>query len=55
MIQINAAAPLPPTMVHGKTPFQHRSGRSRNHGYQRGYDCLCRVFHLGRTMKAGLR
>jgi hypothetical protein len=30
MIQINAAARLPPTMAHGKTCFHHhRSGRDR--------------------------
>lgn len=37
LIQINAAARLPPRVVHGiKTDFQHRGCRDRHHRSQRG-------------------
>jgi hypothetical protein len=49
MIQINAAARLPPTMAHGigpKTGFQHRSCRDRDDHSQRRPDRLRPVFLL---------
>ena len=55
MIQINAAARLPPTMAHGKTAFHHRSGRDCGYRSQLGCTRLRRVFHLGRTLKAAAR
>ncbi len=54
MIQINAAARLPPKVAHGTT-FHRRSGRARDYRSQLGCNRLRRVFHLGRTMKAGVR
>jgi hypothetical protein len=56
MIQINAAARLPPKMAHGiKTAFHHRSGRDRDDRSQRGYTRLRPIFRLGNTMKARVR
>jgi hypothetical protein len=57
MIQINAAARLPPKMAHAikTTAFHHRSGRDRDDRSQRGYTRLRPVFHLDRTMKARVR
>jgi hypothetical protein len=43
-------------MAHGiKTAFHHRSGRDCDDRSERGYTRLRPVFHLGRTMKAGVR
>jgi hypothetical protein len=56
MIQINAAARLPPKMAHGiKTAFHHRSGCDRDDSSQRGCTRLRPVFNLGNTMNAGVR
>jgi hypothetical protein len=56
MIQINAAARLPPKMAHGiKTAFHHRSGRDREERSQRGCTGLRPIFHLSNTMKARVR
>ena len=50
MIQINAAARLPPKVAHGiKTAFHHRSGRARDYRCQRGYNRPRPVLHVGRT------
>src|SRR6478609_7402669 len=54
MIQINAAARLPPKMAHGTT-FHHRSGRARASRSRPRSDYLRAVFHFGNIMKAGVR
>jgi hypothetical protein len=55
MIQINAAARLPKKLAHGKPAFHHRRGRDCGYCSQLGCTRLFWVFHLGGTMKAGVR
>ena len=54
MIQINAAARTPPKMADGKDGFPSIKPRDCDYRSQRGCNRLRRVFHLGRTMKAGV-
>ena len=54
MIQINAAARLPPKVAHGTT-FHRRSGRARASRSRPRSDYLRAVFHFGNIMKAGVR
>jgi hypothetical protein len=55
MIQINAIARLPKKLAHGKTAINHRRGRDCDYRSQRGCTRLRLVFHLGGTMKTGVR